>query len=234
MALRCSACGSTSVFPVSLFVLGSGRREFRCSCGQHILTISRKGADVWTQLACFLCDGVHLFKFADRSFWSREIKSILCPDTGAEIGYIGPLWSLLRVTDVRHEILPKMASLFNDSAVGLKVLNRLLELEDQGRLRCSKCNSPLEIEAYSEGVEVYCDACGTTLSVPVGHRATEETGSAPDVPDVPGVLSLSSLDDLRRSMRAGQDGGVGPGGEVDERRKKAKRVGSRTRNRVKE
>lgn len=234
MALRCSACGSTSVFPISLFVLGSGRREFRCSCGQHILTISRKGADVWTQLGCFLCDGVHLFKFGDKSFWSREIKSILCPDTGAEIGYIGPLWSLLRIADVRNEILPKMASLFNDSAVGLKVLNRLLELEDQGRLRCSKCDSSLEIEAYSEGVEIYCGACGTTLSVPVGHRVAEEIGTAQDVAGIPGVLSLSSLGDLRRSMRADRDGGVGPGGEAGERQKKVRRVGSRTRNRVKE
>lgn len=233
MALRCSACGGTSVFPISLFVLGSGRREFRCSCGQHVLTISRKGADVWTQLACFLCDGVHLFKFADKSFWSREIKSILCPDTGAEIGYIGPLWGLLRVADVGNEIAPQVAAMFNDPARGLMVLKRLLELENQGQRRCSKCDNPLEIEVYPEGVEMYCATCGTTLSVPMGAHEGTEPHPAP-APDMPGVLPMSSLNYLGGHMKTGEDGGAGPAAHAEEPEKKAKRVGSRTRHRVKE
>lgn len=179
ISLRCSSCGTTSLFSISLFTLGSGRREFRCSCGQHVLTVSRRGTDVWTQLACFLCDGVHLFKFSDKNFWSREIKSILCPDTGAEIGYIGPLWHLLKVADMREEILPKMASMISDAAVGLKLLARMLELEDQGRLKCSACDMPLDVEVYSEGIEMSCPACGTIVSVPVGSRSVEASTDEP-------------------------------------------------------
>lgn len=211
IALRCSACGNTSLFPVSLFVLGSGRREFRCSCGQHILTVSRKGADVWTQLACFLCDGVHLFRFADKTFWSRDIKSILCPDTGAEIGYIGPLWNLLRVADIRDEIIPKMASLFHDSASGSKIISRLLELDDRGGLRCSKCDNLFEIEVYSEGIEICCEDCGTSLYVPVGDQSpaarnagAQTTGESPSSGPAPGIVSASTPGDALQRANARQ------------------------------
>ncbi len=184
IALRCSACGSTNIFPVSLFSLKSSRREFQCSCGQHILSASRKGTDVWLQLSCFLCDGVHLFKFGDRAFWSRDIKSILCPDTSAEIGYVGPAWGLLKVADVREEGLPKVAAIFEDPGAGLRVLARLVALDDRGRLRCSRCESQLEVEAYPTGVELWCSRCGVTLFAPVGGQDAAADKHVPPAPEM--------------------------------------------------
>ena len=174
IALRCSTCGNTNIVPVSLFLLKSNRREFQCSCGQHILTASRKGTDGWLQLSCFLCDGVHLFKFAGKAFWSRDIKSILCPDTSAEIGYVGPVWGLLKVADIREDGLAKAAAVFDDPKIGLKVLTRLLALDDRGRLKCSRCDTPLEVEAYPRGVELWCSRCGASIFAPVGDRENGE------------------------------------------------------------
>ncbi|NPV69746.1 MAG: hypothetical protein HPY55_03735 [Firmicutes bacterium] len=193
IALRCSACGNTNIFPVSLFSLKSSRREFQCSCGQHILTASRKGTDVWLQLSCFLCDGVHLFKFGDKAFWSRDIKSILCPDTSAEIGYIGPMWGLLKVADIREEGLSKVAALFDDPDAGLGILTKLAALDDKGKLRCSRCDTSLEIEAYPRGVELWCAKCGTSLFAPVGDPEVGERAYAQPAPEIlydEGVVSV--------------------------------------------
>ncbi len=178
IALRCSACGATNILPVFLFSLKSSRRDFHCSCGYHILSASRKGTDVWLQLSCFLCDGVHLFKFGDRAFWSRDIKSILCPETNAEIGYVGPVWGLLKVEDIREDGLPGAAAIFEDPEMGLRVLTRLLALDDRGRLRCSRCDSRLEVEVYPGGMELWCGRCGVTLFAPVGAKGASAGGQA--------------------------------------------------------
>ncbi|MCR4397677.1 MAG: hypothetical protein NUV93_01780 [Firmicutes bacterium] len=221
--LRCSSCGGTSLFPISVFTLGSSRREFRCACGRHILTISRRGPDVWTQLACFLCEGVHLFKFSNRDFWSREIKSILCPDTGAEIGYIGPPWNIMRLAGTRDELLPKVASLFRDPAAGLRALTKILELDDQGKMRCATCNNLLDVEVYSEGVEICCSACSTTLAILVGDRESpDERGRRRGATNARLPASLDATGRRARSR-------VGVGARAVAKGKKTTRAGPKRR-----
>ena len=228
IALRCTYCGRVALLPVSVFTLGGGKREYNCPCGQHILTVSRKGGDVWLQLSCFLCEGIHLFKFSSREFWSRTTKSILCPETETEVGYVGPTWALAQIGELAGGLAEQMSSLFKKPEVGVLVFKHIVNLTIRGKVRCA-CGTPRpDIEPHPSGVEVFCGNCGAAVLIPAENaqdyvavrsvrtlrlgassEASRKEGRAPDGPDP-----------RARATRAGK--GTKTGAAVKNRRRKDK------------
>ncbi|HBT46918.1 MAG TPA: hypothetical protein DEA73_03415 [Peptococcaceae bacterium] len=110
-ALRCPACGCLEVYRVSLFALGGGRTFWLpCSCGTPLLGIGRqKGNGFWLKYNCTMCGGFHIWPAARGDLWGESLRTLICEDTGLEVGFFGPGHLVRRAVAFHERSLAELA-----------------------------------------------------------------------------------------------------------------------------
>ncbi|GFN22995.1 hypothetical protein [Thermanaeromonas sp. C210] len=110
-ALRCPECGCLEVYSLSLFALGGGRSCWlECSCGTPLLGIGRqKGNCCWLQLNCTMCGNSHFWPVARRDLWGGSLRTLICEDTGLEVGFLGPGHLVRRAVTLHERSLAELA-----------------------------------------------------------------------------------------------------------------------------
>lgn len=176
-ALRCPKCGSLEMTSVSRFALsGTNSVRVHCSCGGHVATVQTRRGQVCLQVPCYLCDGLHFMYMDPKSFWDNEMKSILCADTDLQVGVFGSAEEVSGYVkpggSEMERILEDEAfdDYFDDRQVMHRLLRRVQQMADSGEVACACGHSRAAIDIYSDRVELTCEECNRTRSLPAGSE----------------------------------------------------------------
>jgi hypothetical protein len=171
-AIRCPQCGQLEVAAVSRFECGKGSQKLYCSCGAHKLTAGRQGDQVYMQVPCYLCDGMHFLYMPVRQFWSGGLRPILCSETELQVGVVGP------ETEVAYYARPNGGELdqfmdetahddyFQQPDIMYEALSRVHELDEAGNVSCKCGGRRVMIDLYPERLVLSCPDCGRHRPVP--------------------------------------------------------------------
>jgi len=171
-AIRCPRCGKLELAAVSRFDFSRGRTvKVECSCGGHSLTIGTKPDQVFLQVPCYLCDGVHFLYFSPRQFWNAKLEEVSCAETSLQLGVFG---SLPEVEQYARPGGSELERLLEDAAfddyfdhreVMFQMLARIHTLAEEGNVTCVCGNRKLSIDIYPDRLDLTCEDCGRHKSV---------------------------------------------------------------------
>lgn len=170
---RCPLCGSVEVEPLSLFAL-SGSRELKLNCGCDFIRLvlsTRDFREFCIQLPCFICEEDHFFFFHRRELWGDGLHHLSCPETGIELGLVGPEAQVeSAVSDYEDElgsIVEEIGfdSYFKNPQVSYKALNMLHKMAEDRLIFCQCGNMEIEVGMFPGKIELYCPVCGSITSV---------------------------------------------------------------------
>jgi len=178
-AMRCPQCGKWETSLVSLFDFSGGATvRLTCSCGGHKLTVGmRKRSQFWVQVPCYLCDGVHFSYYSVKEFWHPAAKRVLCSDTELQLGAFGGEEEILALSPGIDGDADKlledaiMEDYFENPEVMYQALTHVHDLAERGDLVCQCGNQKVEVDIFSDRLELICPECG-------GRRALYATSGA--------------------------------------------------------
>jgi hypothetical protein len=176
-AIRCPQCGRLELTTVSRFALGGGRSaKVACSCGSHKLTIGTKQGQVWLQIPCYLCDGVHFHYFQPQRFWSGHLEALSCAETDLQLGVFGhesEVELYMRTGGSELDRLMEDAAFgeyFDHPEVMYQALSRVHTLAEEGNLTCVCGNRHIAVDIFPERLELSCSECGRRKTILAGHE----------------------------------------------------------------
>jgi len=171
-AIRCPQCGRLETTSVSLFAFGGGRSvKVSCSCGAHKLTIGRKRGQLWLQVPCYLCDGLHFSYHKPDSFWDDSMKPIACSETDLQLGVFGPDKDVQVYARTGGSELDRLledaafGEYFDHPEVMYRTLSFVHALAEEGKLTCVCGNHQISVDIYPERLELSCSECGQHKTV---------------------------------------------------------------------
>lgn len=178
LAMRCSECGKLQFHKLSLFYFSGCRTlEIKCSCGATLSSITKKRGSYRLQLSCVICEHKHQYQISGSKMWSAQLFNLYCPETGLELGHIGPEEKVEQAvlnSDSDLELLLEQFDgddYFNNSSIMYQVINRLHDIAEKNGLYCQCGNNYIELEIFPDRVELKCKQCG---SVNIIYAETEE------------------------------------------------------------
>lgn len=200
-ALRCPQCGKMESTTVSRFSLSGGRSaHVTCSsCGAQKLTVGVRPGQVWLQIPCYLCDGVHFHTFTPKQFWNSEVKPIICSETELQLGVFGAEEAAEAHARSVGSDLDRLLedAAFSDYFDQPDIMYRVLELvhamADDGNLRCVCGSRQISVDIYPERLELTCTECGQRKALPAESEtdltAVEQVAQITVGDDFPGCRS---------------------------------------------
>jgi hypothetical protein len=176
-AIRCPQCGRLETTTVSRFALsGGGSTKIACSCGSHKLTLGISQGQVWVQIPCYLCDGLHFLYFQPRNFWDGGLKPVSCAETDLQLGVFGHEDEVEVYARTGGSELDRMledeafGEYFDHPEVMYKALSRVHAMAEEGHLTCVCGNRHVAVDIFPERLELTCSACGRRKIVLAGHE----------------------------------------------------------------
>jgi hypothetical protein len=169
LALRCPECGKIKYHSLSLFSF-SAKKTLRltCACGTPLLMISNRDRKVfYFQVECLMCEGKHLQEFFLREIWSGRVLSLMCDETGLEIGFIGPRDQVKKCIANQERSLQEMAEdlgytdYFANPEIMYEILDCLHKIAEDGKLSCQCGNQQVDVEIFADRIELSCAGCGS-------------------------------------------------------------------------
>lgn len=195
-AMRCPDCGRLDVHQLNIFQL-SGKKEHNiyCECGSRLTTIVQKGKNnIMLRYKCIICDRMHRMVVVKDKFWNKyHLNNIVCTETNLNLGYYGSFKLIKNELDKQQKELDSMATDlgfddFVDPELMLDVLDYLHDTSARGALYCNCGSHDINIELFSDRVELNCNNCGASLIIPAtGKRDLDHLKIMDEV-----VLKLST------------------------------------------
>ena len=183
IAYRCPDCGSAVVGLVGRFALSANMLRLKCSCGsEHTLDISISGGEkIRLSVPCLFCRQNHSFVVSESLFFDKDRFLLNCPYSGMDIAFIGDeeavneeinrtgaeLETLLKnleaeeLSDIQPQDMNE-AEILPDPAVYDTLRFVLMDLRDEGKVKCPCGEGPYDIRFTDTGVQAWCDNCGAT------------------------------------------------------------------------
>lgn len=174
IAIRCSQCGSLDFHLLSLFSFGGTKKliKIKCACGYPLITISTKDwKTFWLQPSCLMCEAKHVTYLSRRRIWSDDVEVLVCPETGVEMGAIGPKVKVQHYVQEQDKSLRQMAEdmgfgeYFDSPEIMYEVLDYLYEIAEDEKLYCECGNYQIDIDVFSDRLELKCSDCHCTATV---------------------------------------------------------------------
>lgn len=173
VALRCPRCGRLELSELSRFTLGRrGSQRMECACGHHLLTVGTRPGQVWMQVPCYLCDGIHFRYYPAEQFWDTGLKQIACAETDLQLGVLGDEDAVVEYVRPGLSELERFMDdeafddFFDAPAIMYQVLCQVQELSAHGLLRCRCGSREIGADLFPDRLELICAACGRQQTVP--------------------------------------------------------------------
>lgn len=177
VALRCPQCGRLELSELSRFGLGrTGSQRVVCECGHHLLTVGVRPRQVWMQVPCYLCDGIHFRYYSPERFWAGGLKQISCAETDLQLGVLGDEQAVVEYVRPGLSDLERFMEdeafdgFFDDPAIMYQVMNQVQELSAHDLLRCRCGSRDIGVDLFPDRLELYCVTCGRQRSVPASSE----------------------------------------------------------------
>lgn len=169
LAFKCPECGRIELSILTIFAF-SGTRQgiIRCGCGKEKLSIKTRDHRMYlVQVPCLVCESSHTVSVSAKRLWNDSFITVECPETGVELGYLGIPERIEKTLDLQRQIgemLPEDACIedfFNNPEIMYRILTRLHEIAKAGNLYCECGNDNVEIDLYSDKLELRCSSCNS-------------------------------------------------------------------------
>lgn len=177
-AMRCPVCGRLEVDQINIFQLSGNRKHtIYCECGSEKAIISRKGSSYLVMdYYCIICDYKHSIVIPKEKFWTKNHLNILgCLETDLSLGYYGPYKLIKEELESQQRDLASLADElgfddFIDPELMLEVLDYLHDSAANSNLYCECGSHDINIELFSDKVELTCNNCQASLIIPAAYR----------------------------------------------------------------
>lgn len=168
LGLRCAKCGKLNFHALSLFSFSGNRSvRFTCDCGSVDTVIGMTNRHKFSlQLDCGMCESTHVFYYTLKELWAPELLTLLCTETGLEIGFAGPGEKVKEAWREQDKTLLDMvedvgfSDFFDNPDVMYQVLEHLNLISEQGLLECRCGNTNIDLEVLPDCLELGCADCG--------------------------------------------------------------------------
>lgn len=163
---------------VSRFNLGrSGSQQLLCSCGHHQLTVGVRQRQVWLQVPCYLCDGLHFLYYTPSEFWGAGLKQLNCTETDLQLGVFGDPEAVSAYAKPGCSELERILGdaafddYFDQPEIMYQALSVVRELSEEGNVSCICGGQEITVDVFPDRLELACLDCGRHRVVPA---ATDE------------------------------------------------------------
>lgn len=181
-AMRCPGCGRLEVDEINIFqLLGKKELTIHCECGTHKATLRLKGSRyVVIEYYCIICDHEHSAVFSRKQLWTQNyLNSIFCLDTDLNLGYFGPYKLINKELERQQEELNSMANdlgfdEFANPEIMLEILDYLDDIAANEGLYCECGSHNINIELFSDRLELSCNNCYSIRQIPAAKKADLE------------------------------------------------------------
>lgn len=179
VALSCPACGRLEKEEINIFELPVGKlKKISCSCGAEKAAIKRKTkSQLQLSYFCLHCNKAHKLLISAHNFWhSQKIIPLSCRETGLNPGFFGPAALVDQAIQNEEQDLKLMAEElgfddFENPEIMLKALDFIHDIAAAGQLNC-KCGSDhINIELFSDKIQLICNHCGSRLNIAVVNQS---------------------------------------------------------------
>lgn len=169
VAYKCPVCGSIEFNYISIFDF-SGKKGYTvsCSCNKgFVKIITKSNKKCMISMPCIACNGMHYYTLEFATLWTERISTFTCPNTGIELCFIGND-DVVRKSVDQYEL--QMDLLMNDigyddyfvnNTVMLDTIDRIHDIAEKGNLFCQCGNDDIDLQMYSDRVELVCQKCRT-------------------------------------------------------------------------
>jgi hypothetical protein len=138
----------------------------KCTCGAKLLSLgTRDRKNFWLRVGCVVCETEHIIKCKRQEIWSHEGWELNCKETEFAIGFIGPKEKVKDYLIRQENSLEEMAynsgliDYFNDPEVMYQILARIYGLIQNKKLSCQCGNYEIQVNVFTNRIELYCDCC---------------------------------------------------------------------------
>ena len=158
--LKCPACGLLTAHYLHAFSFsGASFPRLKCSCDQEIAQILKEDKEQYFLLyLCPVCEEEHVFSFSGEELWSNVPRGLSCPDTGEQLGKIGPQNSLSGKLETIAEQLQGDDFFLNPELV-LQMLDRLQEIAANKGLSCQCGSFEVHVDLFPDRIKLVCREC---------------------------------------------------------------------------
>jgi len=147
--------------------------KIKCVCGFVKLTVNAKtnNSYYWLKVPCIICETQHLIKVSASKFWSEDIATLYCDETGLELACIGSAEKIKEhKSSSRGEIEALVGNFwgddyFNNAQVMYETLNCLHDIAEKGQLYCQCGNKQISVDVFPDRLELYCSNCDTVNTI---------------------------------------------------------------------
>ncbi|NLY29868.1 MAG: hypothetical protein GX047_04475 [Firmicutes bacterium] len=172
VAVRCPQCGRLELRDYSLFELHSSKpTTIRCQCGHFLVEIGRHSRLYKLHIGCIICETQHEILVDAKGLIHNDALVLFCPVSDIDLAMIGRAERVQELLAAEGDLLANVVvpgaidSAFVDIEIMREVLGRLQTWANDGQLYCGCGNRQLELDLFSEKVEVVCSECGGTLVI---------------------------------------------------------------------
>lgn len=158
---------------VSRFALGRDKTlKLSCSCGHHQVTIGIRPGQVWLQVPCYLCDGVHFLYYRPDEFWGNRLKQLSCTETELQLGVFGESEAVANYAKPGSSELERLLDdaafdeYFDEPSIMYQTLSLVHSLSEEGNLTCVCGNQEITVDVFPDRLELSCTDCGRQKPVP--------------------------------------------------------------------
>lgn len=127
---------------------------------------------IWVQVPCYLCDGMHFLYFTPEQFWSAELKQLACAETELQLGVFGGEQAVVNYARPGCSELERFLDdaafddFFDEPGIMYQVLSQVHDLSEDGNVACTCGNREISVDIFPDRLELYCADCGRQQSVP--------------------------------------------------------------------
>ncbi len=167
LSLRCPACGLLIADYIHAFSFsGNKNPEIYCSCGQKKASIRREGNEKYFLVClCAVCEEEHVLSFSAGEFWDDKPRPIKCPESGIQLGKLGPQKDLVGKLEAIAEQLQGDDFFINPDLV-LRLLDRLQGLVQEGKLGCLCGSREVHVDLFPDRIKLICQNCAGEVVLP--------------------------------------------------------------------
>jgi hypothetical protein len=168
VAYKCPVCGSFEFFDgISLSkIYYKKNNTFECRCGQSALAVSTEGSDgICITVPCISCECSHVFLISRKSLICNKVNTLLCPEKGIKLCFIGNDSDVRQKVDCFERELDEIINTFgyenyfSNTQVMMDSINHIHDIAEQGKLYCECGSEDIEISLLPDRIQLKCRAC---------------------------------------------------------------------------
>ncbi len=177
LLVRCNNCGRLMKYDLNIFeIVEKENLTFSCKCGKENISLRKSGNKTyWIKILCFGCGQEHLYRYSLKNLIYKDL--LFTCENGIKTCFIGDTNiadKLVNNYDLNFgaELVDEeFDEYFKNFKILAACLNKVDRLMIDGRIGCSCGNEDINIEIFSDRIEVKCLNCG---SVQIIYAETKE------------------------------------------------------------